>query len=96
MAFPSSFNAQGVLAPGTYQLTLTALRESWLVTGKGLRIREWDSAWRAQLVDNLGVLVNELRSVGLERVFVGGSFVEQRPHPGDVDGYFECPLFYYT
>jgi len=50
----------------------------------------WDSAWRAQLVENLGTLAGQLWKVGIQNIFVDGSFVEAKDHPNDIDGYFEC------
>lgn len=50
----------------------------------------WDSAWRAALVDRLAVLANQLWSVGITELFVDGSFVEDKSHPNDIDGYFVC------
>ena len=38
---------------------------------------------------SLGVLVRQLWRVGIDRIFVDGSFVENKDHPNDVDGYFE-------
>ena len=47
-------------------------------------------------VDNLAVLVRQLWEVGIDRIFVDGSFVEEKDHPNDVDGYFECDLRYFA
>jgi len=52
----------------------------------------WDTQWRRQLVENLGVLVRQLWQVGVTNVFVDGSFVENKDRPNDIDGYFECDL----
>lgn len=80
------FNEQGVLPPGDYELSLNALEGSYLVTG-GWR-EEWDAPWRRQLVRNLRTLVGQLRSVGITEIYADGSFVEDKPHPSDIDGYF--------
>ena len=48
----------------------------------------WDAPWRAQLVDGLEIMARQLWTVGITEIFVDGSFVEQREHPGDIDGYF--------
>ncbi len=85
-----SFTAEGVLPPGDYSLTLGQLVESWLVCGSASLPGPWDAAWRRQLVDNLAVLVQQLWTVGVEEIFVDGSFVEDKAHPGDIDGYFAC------
>lgn len=86
------FTADGPLPPDDHQLTIAELRRSYLVTGEGLGILTWDSAWRAKLVDNLEVFVRQLWQVGVERIFVNGSFVTSKPDPGDIDAYFECVI----
>lgn len=83
-----AFNEDGVLPPGDYSLTLDELYESALVTGNCFE--DWDALWRHKLVDNLAVLLGQLWSVGIERIFINGSFVEEKAHPNDIDGYFEC------
>lgn len=84
------FNSEGVLPPADYPLTLDHLRQSHLVTGEGSGSPTWDAVWREQLVNNLQILVEQLWQVGIDRIFVDGSFVENKDHPGDIDGYFEC------
>jgi hypothetical protein len=49
---------------------------------------------RARLVTGLEVLVGQLWQVGINRIFVDGSFVEDKDHPNDIDGYFECDARY--
>lgn len=61
-----------------------------LVVGPGSSHPNWDSAWRGRLVDNLEILVNQLRAVSVVDVFIDGSFVEDKDHPNDIDGYFVC------
>jgi hypothetical protein len=75
-------------------VTLDQVRASYLVTGEGVDSKTWDRAWRALLVDNLAVLVGQFWQVGIDRIFVDGSFVEAKDHPNDIDGYFECDLRY--
>ncbi len=82
------FDERGLLPPGTYRATLAELRASHLVAAR--TDRPWDHAWRAYLVDNLELLMRQLCAVGIGEVVVGGSFVEAKPHPGDIDGYFEA------
>lgn len=90
------FVADGVLPPGDYELSLADLKDSMLVVGprRGGRQKRpaWDTDWRRQLVDNLEVLVTQLSQVGITEIFVNGSFVEDKDHPNDIDGYFECDL----
>lgn len=86
------FTPDGVLPAGEYSLTVDQLRISYLVTGEGVASPMWDAAWRRRLVDNLEVLAGQLRQVGIDRIFVNGSFVEEKDHPNDIDGYFECDV----
>lgn len=91
MALPP-FTDDGVLPPGDYELTFAELRSSALVRGPGSAYPNWDAAWRAQLVDNLEVMVKQLWAIGITEIFVDGSFVEDKDHPNDIDGYFVCEL----
>jgi hypothetical protein len=86
------FSSDGLLPPGIYPLTLAGLRSSFLVTGDRVASRTWDEAWRGQLVDNLGTLAGQLWTVGITDIFVDGSFVEEKDHPNDIDGYFTVDL----
>jgi hypothetical protein len=88
------FTDDGLLPPGDYLLTLADLAASTLVAGPRNRqlYSNWDSNWRSRLVENLGVLVRQLWQVGIENVFVDGSFAEDKERPNDIDGYFECDL----
>lgn len=86
------FDANGLLPPGDYTLTLADLSESFLVNGPDSVESVWDSAWRRTLVDNLGVMCRQLWRVGIENIFIDGSFVEDKARPNDIDGYFECEL----
>jgi len=85
------FTAEGLLPAGDYQLSIGELRSSLLVQGGHFGCQpSWDHAWRHQLVDNLAILADQLRRCGVEEIFVNGSFVEDKDHPNDIDGYFEC------
>lgn len=90
-----SFDGRGLLPQGDYPLTLPQLRDSFLVRGSSAPggeacVANWDSAWREQLVDNLETLAAPLWKIGVESLWIDGSFVENKAHPGDIDGYFEC------
>jgi hypothetical protein len=88
------FTVDGVLPPGDYPMTIQELRESELVLGFG-DPREhptWDAAWRETLVGNAAVLVGQLHQVGITEIFLNGSFVEDKDHPNDIDGYFNCDM----
>jgi hypothetical protein len=86
------FTADGLLPPGDYELTLDELRGSRLVVGLGEVQPHWDADWRGRLVDNLELLVTQLWQVDVREIFIDGSFVEDKDHPNDIDGYFVCTL----
>lgn len=56
------FTEDGLLPPGDFVLSLTALADSILVVGPNDResYPRWDREWRARLVDNLAILVKQL------------------------------------
>ena len=43
-------------------------------------------------VGNLEILARQLWSVGIRDIYADGSFVEDKDHPNDIDGYFVCDL----
>ncbi len=86
------FTEEGLLPPGDYTLTLEELRRSPLVMGWEGGSATWDAAWRAKLVDNLEILIRQLWQIGVREIFIDGSFVEDKDHPNDIDGYFVCGL----
>lgn len=86
------FTADGVLPPRDHDLTIEELRASMLVTGPEGHDPGWDSSWRAKLVDNLTILVRQLWTVGIEEIFIDGSFAQDKNRPNDIDGYFVCDL----
>ena len=88
------FTPEGLLPAGDFPLTLRELRDSFLVTGSRAGSASWDATWRARLVDNLSELADQLWQVGIGDIFIDGSFAEQKDHPNDIDGYFECDLMY--
>jgi hypothetical protein len=87
-----AFDAQGPLPAGDYELTVDEMRRSRLVAGPGGADSTWDAEWRETLVDNLEVMTRRLWQVGIRDVFADGSFVEEKDHPNDIDGYFVCAL----
>jgi hypothetical protein len=86
------FHDDGLLPAGDYELTLDELRASALVSGNGVGSSTWDAQWRAHLVQSLATLVRQLWQVGVRDIFADGSFVEDKDHPNDIDGYFVCDL----
>lgn len=89
-----TFDSNGLLPIGDHEMTLRELSESVLVTGPLHSHGPWDAAWRLHLVNNLRILVEQLWHVGITNIFIDGSFVEEKAHPNDIDGYFECDLRY--
>ena len=88
MTIPPFLNT-GLLPIGTYSVTFSELRQSHLVAGSG-NGDDWDIDWRTRLAANAEILVSQLWQVGISEVFLDGSFTEAKPHPNDIDGYFEC------
>jgi len=86
------FEPDGLLPVGDYRLTLPELRESMLVRRMTDAASTWDAAWRLELVGNLQILVEQLWKVGISEIYIDGSFVEDKDHPNDIDGYFVCEL----
>lgn len=87
-----NFDADGLLPVGDYEVSFEELRQSVLVAGDLNRQNNWDASWRSKLVANLEVLTRQLWSVGIREVYADGSFVEDKDHPNDIDGYFVCGL----
>lgn len=86
------FTPHGLLEPGDHELTFEQLRRSMLVTGDGVDSESWDHSWRLWLVGSLEVLAEQLWAVGISEIFADGSFVEDKDHPNDIDGYFTVEL----
>jgi hypothetical protein len=90
MSLPA-FDSAGLLPRGDHAISLTELANSHLVRG-GSDVDLWDAPWRRQLMENLAILVGHLREVGISEIYIDGSFVEAKPHPNDIDGYFHTTL----
>lgn len=88
------FTEDGTLPPGDYEVTIGKLRGSSLVAGpvESDSLSTWDQQWRAHLVDQLETMARQLWQVGIDGIFINGSFVEDKAHPNDIDGYFVCDL----
>lgn len=88
------FTFAGLLPPEDFEMTLDEIRSSILVKGPGAeKYPNWDSAWRGKLVDNVEILVSQLTKRGVTNIYIDGSFVEDKDHPNDIDGYFTCDPF---
>ncbi|NPV93217.1 MAG: hypothetical protein HPY50_20845 [Firmicutes bacterium] len=83
------FNSHGVLPPGDYPMTFEEIGRSVLITGPGDE-PDWDTAWRARLLDVFEYRCIQLWSVGVTEIFIVGSFVSDKLHPNDLDAYFVC------
>lgn len=92
MKLPISFDDRGLLPPGDYELSIETLITSMLVEGPNPLPIHWDQSWRRRLVLNLTILANQLWSVGVKEIYIDGSFVEDKEHPNDIDGYFTCEI----
>ncbi|MFT3786027.1 MAG: hypothetical protein QM770_07660 [Tepidisphaeraceae bacterium] len=94
MAVIPTFESDGLLPPGDYEVTFEELRQSVLVLGPGdpKDCPSWHGAWREELVNNLELLTRQLWQVGISEVYADGSFAEDKDHPNDIDGYFVCDL----
>ena len=88
------FNVAGLLPAQDFDLTFDELRDSILIRGKG--DDPWDNGWRCLLVNNLEIMVKQLWTVGINDIFIDGSFVEDKAHPNDIDGYFVCDLQHFV
>jgi hypothetical protein len=86
------FGADGLLPPIDYEVTFDELRASILASGPEDGRASWDATWRLHLIDNLEILSRQLWQVGVREIFADGSFAEDKDHPNDIDGYFECSL----
>ena len=69
------FTSDGLLPSGEYALTFYELEHSVLVEGPTDRdaYPNWDRTWRRKLLQNLGILVGQLRQVGITEIFVHGN-----------------------
>lgn len=61
-----------------------------LVKGPGPDSPHGNGVWSKQLVDDLEILAREPWEIGVTEISIDGSFLEDKDHPNDLDGYFEC------
>ncbi|WP_423815932.1 DUF6932 family protein [Salinibacter altiplanensis] len=85
MASPlPGFTDEGLLPPGDYELTFEELRKSVLVEGPRPASpwgESWDAEWRSHLSHQAETMCNQLWSVGIEDIYLDGSFTEAKTHP---------------
>lgn len=70
----------GALPPGDHQATLEEIEKRFGFTPR----RRW-------LLKGLRAAVRAFWSAGIEEIYVDGGFCTEKPHPGDVDGYWVEP-----
>lgn len=70
-----ALDQRGYLPEGLYHATLSEVLERF---GRG-------SSQRAHLATELGAIEQRAREMGAEALLLGGSFISDKPHPGDVD-----------
>ena len=82
------FTENGLLPPGDNSMTFEEPRSSLLVVGPSADVEpDWDTDWRLQLVNQAEILADQLFQASITEIFLNGSFVEQKAHPNDIDGY---------
>jgi hypothetical protein len=75
------FNERGVFPPGIYPARLDEFKR-----------RLGFNSYRQEMIEKgLLSVLNELRDKDLRRIFVDGSFVTEKPFPGDIDAYVLVP-----
>ncbi|HET7461888.1 MAG TPA: hypothetical protein VFJ82_11600 [Longimicrobium sp.] len=89
---PVDFDERGLLPPGEYEVSFEELRKSLLVRGPRTPVPHWNEEWRWYLTQQAETLVDQLWAVGIRDVYLDGSFVEDKPKPNDIDGYFVCDV----
>ncbi len=69
-----SFQPDGLLPPGDYEVSFDQLRRSILTVGLEVTAvtNSWDASWRERLVDNFEVLVQQLWLVGVRDIYADG------------------------
>ena len=82
------FDRNGYLPVGDHEMAYSEIIESVLVCNPARP--EWDHSWRLLLLDRFMILAAELWQVGITDIFLDGSYVEEKDHPNDIDGYFVC------
>lgn len=96
-----TFNSNGLLPAGIHEMTFDQIRQSILVNGpQDKPIEGWDPDWRLRLINNAEFLVRQLMQVAdnevvrgkIGSVYLDGSFVTDKPRPGDIDGFFDVDL----
>lgn len=69
-----AFDSRGALPPGDHPATLPAVEQRYGV-----------NAHRRSMLPGLTHAVAGLQAAGIEQAWLGGSFITDKPNPGDVD-----------
>lgn len=85
------FTDYGYLPPGDHEMTFHQLENSVLIVGEPW-MSGWDEEWRMELLTNLKTLVQPLWELGIEDIWIDGSFCSTKPDPRDIDGFYSLPL----
>jgi len=83
------FAKSGLLPPGDHAISLEEL-EKFIGQGPGGG-QSWDTAWRLQLLQEFKRRYQQLRAVGINEVYIDGSYATDKFHPNDMDVYFVVP-----
>ncbi len=83
------FNKNGLLSAEDHRITLQELEELQKIGPDNGQA--WDSSWRMQLFNELRRRCLELYSIGINDIFIDGSYATDKVRPNDVDGYFIVP-----
>lgn len=83
------FLKNGLLPAGDHEISLAQLKRL-IREGPGGG-RDWDTAWRLQLLEEFEQRYHQLASVGITEVYIDGSYATDKYHPNDMDAYFVVP-----
>lgn len=72
------FTDEGLLPPGVHEATLEELRKKLGFSRK-----------RKELIDGLERALALMSGCGVRRIYIDGSFVTEKPRPGDIDGCYD-------
>jgi hypothetical protein len=83
------FMKNGLLPPGDHEISLADL-EKVISEGPG-NGQTWDIPWRLQLLQEFKKRYQQLLAVGINEVYIDGSYATDKFHPNDMDVYFVVP-----
>ncbi|NMC28380.1 MAG: hypothetical protein GYA42_09600 [Syntrophomonadaceae bacterium] len=83
------FAKSGLLPPGDHAISLEEL-ENFIGRGPGGG-QSWDTSWRLQLLQEFKKRYQQLQAVGINEVYIDGSYATDKFHPNDMDVYFVVP-----